>query len=352
MIKIFSTILEICTFVIPLFIALILLFRTSESYYESYENSKFKFVGFSKKQYALAMRLIGIICLVVGLFAVYRNYFYEPIPEFQESTDFWKDIEKKSGEPIKSAMLLGAAIAIPARMGSTRFPGKPLAFLGGKAVIERVYENCKKCELADKVVILTDSAEIMEFADKIGAPAIQTSAQCQSGTERIIEAFDEIDADFIVNVQGDEPFISPKLVDSIIETHRNTRVDLVTAASKIGDAQTLINPNVVKVLRGGDGSAIYFSRSPLPYMRGESNIDEWLKRCDYWRLIGIYGYSAKAIARYASLPVSKMEKCEMLEQLRFIASGYKFEIVETKYESIGIDTPADLAAAEEFLKKI
>ena len=99
-------------------------------------------------------------------------------------------------------------------------------------------------------------------------------------------------------------------------------------------------------------SAIYFSRTPLPYVRGEPNADEWLKRCDYWRHIGIYGYSAKAVARYAALPESAMERCEMLEQLRFIAAGYKFDVVETEYESIGIDTPADLAAAEEFLSRI
>jgi 3-deoxy-manno-octulosonate cytidylyltransferase (CMP-KDO synthetase) len=209
-----------------------------------------------------------------------------------------------------------------------------------------------KCELAEKVVILTDSIEILEFADKIGAPAISTSPNCQSGTERIIEAFEEINADFVVNVQGDEPFISPKLVDSIIEVGKNSNVELVTAISKITDEQALINPNIVKVLRDNEGAGIYFSRTPLPYIRGEANPAEWLKRCDYWRHIGIYGYSAKSLARYASLPVSKMEKCEMLEQLRFIASGYKFELVETDYTSIGIDTPEDLAEAEEFLKKI
>ena len=351
MMKVLPVIFEICTFVIPFFVALLLLMRSIESYNEKYDTSKLKFLGLSKTQYRLLFRVIGFICLLVGIFAVYRNYFYEPISEYKETIDFWKDVDGKV-DPFKSAMLLGAAIAIPARMGSSRFPGKPLAFLGGKAVLQHVYENCLKCELAEKVVILTDSIEILEFAEKIGAPAIETSSNCQSGTERIIEAFDEINADFVVNVQGDEPFISPKLVDSIIEVNRNSNVELVTAISKITDEQTLVNPNVVKVLRDNNGSAIYFSRSPLPFIRGEANASEWLKRCDYWRHIGIYGYSAKAIARYASLPVSKLEKCEMLEQLRFIAAGYKFNLVETDYTSIGIDTPEDLVAAEEFLKKI
>ena len=350
MIKALSTIFEIASFVVPFFVALVLLARSGDSYRESYEISKLRFLGFTRSQYIAFFRVLGILFLLLGAFAVYRNYFYEPNPELQESADFWKDINNRENLPIKSAMPLGAAIAIPARMGSSRFPGKPLALLGGKAVIERVYESCMKCERAEKVVILTDSVEIVEFADKIGAKSVMTSPKCASGTERIVEAFEEINADFVVNVQGDEPFISPALVDSVIEAHANTNVDLVTAASKISDAQTLINPNVVKVLRGNDGSAVYFSRAPLPYVRGESNPAEWLARCDYWRHIGIYGYSAKAIARYASLPVSKMEKCEMLEQLRFIAAGFKFEVVETQYESIGIDTPADLVAAEEFLK--
>ena len=349
--KVVPVIFEICTFVIPIFVALIFLLRSNESYNEKYDTSKLKFFGLSKTQYRIFFRFIGFLCLLVGIYAIYRNYFYEPVSEYKETIDFWKEVDEKV-DPFKSAMLLGAAIAIPARMGSSRFPGKPLAFLGGKAVLEHVYDNCLKCKLAEKVVILTDSVEILEFADKIGAPAISTSPNCQSGTERIIEAFEEINADFVVNVQGDEPFISPKLVDSIIEVNRNSNVELVTAVSKITDEQTLINPNVVKVLRDNNGSAIYFSRSPLPYIRGESNVSEWLKRCDYWRHIGIYGYSAKAIARYASLPVSKMEKCEMLEQLRFISAGYKFELVETNYTSIGIDTPEDLVAAEEFLKQI
>lgn len=351
MMKVVPVIFEICTFVIPIFVALIFLLRSNESYNEKYDTSKLKFFGLSKTQYRIFFRFIGFLCLLVGIYAIYRNYFYEPVSEYKETIDFWKEVDEKV-DPFKSAMLLGAAIAIPARMGSSRFPGKPLAFLGGKAVLEHVYDNCLKCKLAEKVVILTDSVEILEFADKIGAPAISTSPNCQSGTERIIEAFEEINADFVVNVQGDEPFISPKLVDSIIEVNRNSNVELVTAVSKITDEQTLINPNVVKVLRDNNGSAIYFSRSPLPYIRGESNVSEWLKRCDYWRHIGIYGYSAKAIARYASLPVSKMEKCEMLEQLRFISAGYKFELVETNYTSIGIDTPEDLVAAEEFLKQI
>ena len=352
MLKILSTIFEVAVVAVPLFVACLFLLRTSESYNESYDTSRLRFWGISKSKYRLFFRALGVLCLLVAAFAIYKNYFYEGSDQNIENREFWEDIEKKSKNGVfMNAMLLGAAIAIPARMASTRFPGKPLALLGGKAVIERVYESCLKSERAEKAVILTDSLEIMEFADKIGAPAIMTSPKCRSGTERIIEAFGEINAEFVVNVQGDEPFISPKLIDSLIEAHTATNCELVTAGSRITDARTLINPNVVKILRDNSGKAAYFSRTPLPYVRGEASPEKWLERCDYWRHIGIYGYSAKALARYDSLPVSKMEQCEMLEQLRFVAAGYNFEIVETEYESIGIDTPEDLEAAEKFLKK-
>lgn len=350
--KILLTIFEVATILVPLFFAAIFLLRKNETHEDNYSMSRLRGMGMSLGVYKALYRIAGVICVALAAFAVYKHYIQVPTEELTDARKFWEDVKARQNAAVKGAMLLGAAIAIPTRMGSTRFPGKPLALLGGKAVIERVYESCLKSSLAEKVVILTDSIEIMEFADKIKAPAIMTSEKCRSGTERIIEAFEKIDADFVVNVQGDEPFISPKLIDSIIQTHKNSGADLVTAVSKIGDAATLANPNVVKVLRDNSGKSLYFSRSPLPYNRGEPNIEKWLEKCDYWRHIGIYGYSEKALVRYNSLESTKLESCEMLEQLRFIAAGYKFDVVETEYESIGIDTPADLEAAEEFLKKL
>lgn len=352
MLKVFYTILEVAYVAVPLFVAAIFLLRSSESYADKYAISKFKGIGISFAKYKLFYRTLGILCVCLAAFAVYKNYFEESENDLEDARQFWEDVKSKQVSPLQGAMLLGAAIAIPARMGSSRFPGKPLELLGGKAVIERVYENCKKSQRAQKVVILTDSIEIMEFADKIGAQAIMTSEKCRSGTERIIEAFSEIDSDFVVNVQGDEPFVSPQLIDSIIETHDANNADLVTAASKIDDSAMLVNPNVVKILRDNEGKAIYFSRSPLPYNRGVADFSAWLDKCDYWRHIGIYGYSEKSLARYDSLPVTKLEECEMLEQLRFVAAGWKFDVVETDYQSVGIDTPADMVAAEEFLKRI
>ena len=215
MLKIFYTILEVAYVALPLFVAAIFLLRRSETYNDNYQTSKFKAWGVSLGGYKIFYRVIGVICLCLAGLAVYKNYIEEPDDELSDARKFWEDVNKRKDLPLQGAMLLGAAIAIPARMGSTRFPGKPLALLGGKAVLERVYESCVKSELAEKVVILTDSIEIMEFSDKIGAPAIMTSEKCRSGTERIIEAFGEINADFVVNVQGDEPFIQRSQLEAV-----------------------------------------------------------------------------------------------------------------------------------------
>ncbi len=245
------------------------------------------------------------------------------------------------------------AIAIPARMTSTRFAGKPLALLGGIAVLERVYQKCMAVEQAKgNVYILTDSDEIMEFAKKIGARAILTSPKCNNGTERIVEALSQIDADFIVNVQGDEPFIPAELVSALMDKYSQTKCQLSTAASKITEAKDLDNPNIVKVLRNSLGKIIYFSRQALPFQREEKDKSKWLNNCDYFRHIGIYGYSRQALEEYNSLPASILEKNEFLEQLRFVDANYSFECVETKYLSIGIDTPQDLEEAELYLKSI
>ena len=179
--KILVSIFEVASVAVPLFIALLFLARSGESYREKYDVSKFRFWGFSRRQYVLFFRLVGVLFLLLACFAVYKNYIEEPSAEYNETKEFWDEINKRSGDVFSMAALLGAAIAIPARMASTRFPGKPLALLGGKAVIERVYQACKKSEFAEKTVILTDSIEIAEFADSISAPVVMTSEKCRSG---------------------------------------------------------------------------------------------------------------------------------------------------------------------------
>ena len=345
------TIFEVGIIIVPFVFGMFFLLKSGASYEDAYEGSQLRFWGISKSKYKLMFRLLGVFCLMLSAFAVYRNYFAPDENIDKEIKKFWRDVDSSQQDNFLSMALLAAAIAIPTRMGSSRFPGKPLAVLGGKTVIERVYERCMQSKLSGRAVILTDSPEIIDFAAKIGAPALMTSPKCNSGTERIIEAFDKIGAEFVVNVQGDEPFISPELVDALIQKRAQTGCGLATAVSKITDAAALENENIVKVLRGEDGRSIYFSRSPLPHIRGEPDRAKWLGRAEYWRHIGIYGYSREALEKYAGFGECALEKREMLEQLRFVANGMKFEIVETEYESIGIDTPADLAAAEEFLRK-
>jgi len=247
-------------------------------------------------------------------------------------------------------MSMTFALAIPARMASTRFPGKPLATLGSKRVLEHVYESCKKSIYANNVYILTDSSEISDFAKGINANCIMTSPQCQNGTERIVEALDKISEDFIINVQGDEPFIPSTLIDSMIALRQKTNCDLITCASPIKNALELTNPNIVKVLKNSEGKVLYFSRSPLPFVRGEPDHSKWLQKTSFFRHIGIYGYSRNVLEKYGTFKSSALENCEMLEQLRFIDNGFEFSLIESNYESIGIDTPQDLENATQLLK--
>lgn len=345
------TIFEIGIIIVPFIFGVYFLLRSRSSYEDAFDNSQLRFWGISKRKYIFAFRLLGVFCLLLAAFAAYKNYFAPDENVDKNIKDFWRDVDSSQQDSFLSMALLAAAIAIPTRMGSSRFPGKPLALLGGKTVIERVYERCMQSRLSNRAVILTDSPEIVDFASKIGAEVLMTSPSCNSGTERIIEAFDKIGAEFVVNVQGDEPFISPALIDQLIQKRADTACDLVTAVSKIDGAEALANENVVKVLRDESGRAIYFSRTPLPHIRGVPDRAKWLERAEYWRHIGIYGYSKNALEKYAGFGACALEKCEMLEQLRFVANGMKFEIVQTQYESIGIDTPADLAAAEAFLQR-
>ncbi len=349
-----EVLISICEFAVigfSVLLGLTLMLKNDEAYNESYIDSKFCALSISKNCYKRFMRILGLILFLFGLAFFYFMFFYTPDDELEPVKEFWKDVEKSTNA---DSLILGFAmfaIAIPARMSSTRFPGKPLAMLKGKTVIQRVYEKCLQSKYAgDNAYILTDSPQICEFAEKMGAKYVLTSPECKNGTERIVEALPKIDAEFFVNVQGDEPFIPVSLIDAIVEKRMQTNCELATAVVRIDDPQDLDNPNVVKALRNKDGKILYFSRSPLPYVRGVADKAKWLEKCAYFRHIGIYGYSRKSLLNYNSLPSSTLEKCEMLEQLRFVDSGYEFMAVESAYKSIGIDTPQDLAQAEKFLE--
>lgn len=343
---------QIALWAIPACIGIAMLIRGKESYEDSYVNSSWRANGISERKYIAIFCILGVLLIAIAAAIFYYVHLSENISLPDDEKDFWNEIDKSKGANaiFKTAMLLSGAIAIPTRMGSTRFPGKPLAMLGSKRVLEHVYEKCLSSKNAQGVFILTDSPEIDAFSKSIGANCIMTSPECQNGTERIVEALEKINAEFIVNVQGDEPFIPPSLIDSIFEIRSRTHCEIATAATPIADAEELFNPNNVKVLTNASGQIIYFSRSPLPFVRGENDKNMWLKKRKYLKHIGIYGYSREALQKYAKLPKSSLETCESLEQLRFIDAGIPMSLVESDYKVVGIDTPEDLEKAQKMLE--
>ncbi|KGA96906.1 3-deoxy-manno-octulosonate cytidylyltransferase [Alkalihalobacillus alcalophilus ATCC 27647 = CGMCC 1.3604] len=231
---------------------------------------------------------------------------------------------------------------IPARYGSTRFPGKPLALINGKPMIQRVYEQvCKSKELA-MVVVATDHDQIKKAVEDFGGTAIMTRADHQTGSDRIAEVAKKIAADFYVNIQGDEPLIQAELIDALMQTAKASPEAVVTAKTVIKEETDILNPNVVKVVTGENAQALYFSRSAVPYNR--SGVNQI-----YYKHLGLYGYPRNVLKRFVQLPASELEKAEVLEQLRLIENGYVIKVIETEYEAIGVDTPEDIKKVEQLL---
>ena len=231
---------------------------------------------------------------------------------------------------------------IPARYASTRFPGKPLARIAGKSLIERVYSQTVKADLR-KVIVATDDKRIADEVRSFGGNFILTGEH-PSGTDRIAEAVKNEKCDIVVNVQGDEPLIEPEIINTVVRVLKeNKPADISTAAAKIGDAREITDPNVVKVVFTVDGRALYFSRSTIPYSRNENQI--------YYKHIGIYGYRKEFLKTFVSLPRSSMEISESLEQLRLLENGYHIQVALVDYSPIGVDTPEDVIRVEEVIKK-
>ncbi len=234
---------------------------------------------------------------------------------------------------------------IPARYASTRFPGKPLALLGGKTMIQRVYEQCKKATQLAEVVVATDYHQIADVVGGFGGVVCLTAAHHPSGTDRCYEALQQQQAtyDYVINIQGDEPFIAPQQID-LLARLLDGETPLATLIKKITTAEAIINPNVVKAVVNSLGEALYFSRSPIPHVRGLPTA-EWLAQHTFYKHIGMYAYRADVLAEITQLPVSNLERAESLEQLRWLENGYRMKTAVTDLETIGIDTPADLEAA-------
>lgn len=223
---------------------------------------------------------------------------------------------------------------IPARYGSTRFPGKPLAELLGKPMIQHVYERASGATTLDELVVATDDCRIFNAVKCFGGQVIMTTEH-PTGTDRIAEIAENSDADIFVNVQGDEPLIQRAMIDEAVEPVLcDSSIDMSTLVHRIHSEAEYLDHNVVKVVVDRSGFAMYFSRSPVPY--------RWNGDGVFYKHIGLYVYPRHALQQFARLEPSPLETCEHLEQLRFLENGYKIKIIETEYESIGVDTPADL----------
>ena len=241
---------------------------------------------------------------------------------------------------------------IPARYASTRFPGKPLASLGGKTVIERVYEQVSK--VIDEVYVATDDERIRQTVEGFGGKAVMTSPDHKSGTDRIEEAVEIIgtDADVVVNVQGDEPFIHESQIRTVCECFNDEATQIATLGKPFGrtpsDIDAIENPNSPKIAVSKNGYALYFSRSVIPFCRGKQR-ESWPESFPYLKHIGLYAYRREVLHEVTLLPQGELEKAESLEQLRWLENGYKIQVGTTDIETVGIDTPEDLAKAETIL---
>ncbi len=242
---------------------------------------------------------------------------------------------------------------IPARYASSRLPGKPLADIQGKPMIQHVYERAHKG--LHEVVIATDDERIQQAAEKIGAPCIMTSKNHNSGTNRCLEAYEAFvneggeKPEVIINIQGDEPLLEPSLLQKLASCFEDPAVKMATLAAPVTDARDLSDPGVVFVVMSDQQDALYFSRFPIPYLRGVENRNDWLHNHQYYKHIGMYAYRPSALATFASLEMSSLEKAEALEQNRWLESGRSIRVLISPHENISVDTPADLARVREMM---
>ena len=244
---------------------------------------------------------------------------------------------------------------IPARYASSRFPGKPLADMAGKPMIQRVYEQVKNC--VDSVYVATDDVRIQQAVLHFGGNVVMTSQNHRSGTDRCFEAYQKIGQgyDIIINIQGDEPFIHPEQIESIKACFTDESVQIATLVKPFNESDdfetVLFNPNSPKVVVNKNNEAMYFSRSVVPYIRNKK-YTEWLHSHTFYKHIGMYAYRPDILAEITRLPQSPLEQAESLEQLRWLENGYKIKVGYTYQETIGIDTPEDLEKAIQLLDAI
>nr|WP_256534152.1 3-deoxy-manno-octulosonate cytidylyltransferase [Lewinella sp. JB7] len=234
---------------------------------------------------------------------------------------------------------------IPARYASTRLPGKPLADLAGQSLIQRVYGAVSGCTIVDRVIVATDDDRIFRHVESFGGSVVMTSPDHPSGTDRVAEAARQFpEAEIVVNVQGDEPFIEPAQIAGVVEPFRDAGIAICTLATPVRDEHALLSPNVVKVVRDAEGRALYFSRHAIPYLR-DVPVGRWIDQGKHLQHLGLYAYRAGTLQQLTELAPAPLEADEALEQLRWLSAGFGIHVGLTDLPSIGIDTPADLAAA-------
>lgn len=238
---------------------------------------------------------------------------------------------------------------IPARYASTRFPGKPLALLAGKPVIQHVYEQAAK--VLDAVYVATDDERIYNKVTEFGGKAVMTSTKHHSGTDRIEEALEKVGGDFdvVVNIQGDEPFIAQSQIETLCHCFEDEVTQIATLGKPFECIEAVENPNSPKIVVDNRGYAMYFSRSIIPFVRGVER-QEWLKKYPFLKHLGIYAYRTEVLKAITRLPQSSLELAESLEQLRWLENGYRIKVGITNVETVGIDTPEDLQRAEDFIR--
>ena len=253
-------------------------------------------------------------------------------------------MRKQRKETGKNGMI--AVAVIPARYSSTRFPGKPLAQIAGRPMIQHVYERASAAQLVDRVLVATDDERIAAAVSEFGGQAVMTSPAHTTGTDRIAEAITGVDADLIVNVQGDEPLLPSAVVDKLIEQMLRKKAPMGTVAVPFSTVdRDPADPNLVKVVVGANDTALYFSRAPIPYCRqGGVAVEPLL----HW---GIYAYTRTCLQRFVQLPRGRLEQCEMLEQLRFLENGGSMLVVRAEQAGVGVDTPEDAVRVERLVAR-
>jgi 3-deoxy-manno-octulosonate cytidylyltransferase (CMP-KDO synthetase) len=242
---------------------------------------------------------------------------------------------------------LNAVAVIPARYESSRFPGKPLAQIAGRSMIERVYEQTKKAKQIARVVVATDDERIVQAVKSFGGEAMMTRKDHHCGTERVAEVAAHISAGIYVNVQGDEPLIDPEAIDMLVSAmEEDAEIHVATPCSLIRQPAEIMDPNVVKATTDFDGNALYFSRAPIPWVRDTGAS----VAARHWKHIGLYAFRHEALLDFPTLPPGELERVEQLEQLRWLENGYKIRVVESEYDAISVDVPTDVAKVEKILQ--